>query len=534
MLKNLFLPEKFGNYYLFSKRILGFDVGKTHITATQVFVHGHSTFIEKIITEMLPQGTPADYPERVSKTITSILDKANKYDTIVSALSASVVLFKELSLPFTNKDKIKLVLEYEIESLLPFGLDQAVLDFIITDAGQEKTTVLVAVAQKNQLADHLALFEAAGVHPQIITVDLFSLYGLFKELPGYKDEKNNSVLAILGFSSTKMAYLVEGKLKLIRTIPKGVTTLVKNLSDGLHLSPHDAHEQLMRFGFAKADNSDYSAAASEALDDFLRPFQFTLQSFAKETKTSIQKIFLLGGGAQIKDCALAIAKPTQIPTELFNVDSIINHDHIRIKDGHHIDPSAIVSLSTALPTPINETFNLRAREFGIAEQTTLFLKQAIIAGSLILLALGTLLASNFIQVRKLNNSIAKSEKQIFTTVNQTLGISLKRVNDAVDEARRSVEDQERTWFSFTAQTRASFLNQLQTLSRYIDKKGIGLQLKKLSFTHDLIRMQGEVRDIPSLVIFEEELKQANLGTFISPQEPAFAITITLKKKPVEG
>ena len=38
-----------------------------------------------------------------------------------------------------------------------------------------------------------------------------------------------------------------------------------------------------------------------------------------------------------------------------------------------------------------------------------------------------------------------------------------------------------------------------------------------------------LKDIPSLVILENELKQANLGTFSPPQETKFNITIALKK-----
>lgn len=529
MLKNLFLPEKIGSYYLFPKRIIGFDIGKTQITGCQIFMRGRSATIEKIVTEALPQG-PTPYQERVSSTLKTMLASFSSYDEIVSGISASIVFFKELSLPFSNRDKIKQMLEYEVESLLPFSIDQAVIDFIVTHTEQEKTIIMVAAVQKTQLAEHLAFFEAAGAEPSRVTVDLFSLYDLYQETPAYADNTAATVLTSIGFSTTKIAYLINKELKLIRTIPKGITSLVKIISEQLKISAHDAHEQLMRFGFEESENRAYLDAAHKALEDFFVPFQFTLQSFAKETKITPQKIVLLGGGANIKQCAQALTKQTDLPAELYNTDSLVNNSHLHFKNGH-IPLEAIISLSAALPTPSNEQFNLRAKEFGLNTETRLFTAQSIIAATLTLLALGTLLGNNFWQIRKLNASIAQSEKQIFTTADQTVGIArTKRVDDAVDQVRRKVEEQERTWFSFTARTRSSFLNYLQTLSQHVDKEAIGLQLKKLLFTHDSIRMEGEVKDIPSLIILEEELKQTNLGSFTSPQEPKFAITITVKKK----
>jgi hypothetical protein len=329
-----------------------------------------------------------------------------------------------------------------------------------------------------------------------------------------------------------MAYLVDGTLTLIRTIPKGVTSFVKDMSERLEVSPHEAHEQLMRFGFEKKE-SGYSEVAHEALQDFLTPFEFTLNSFSKETKKEVKRVLLLGGGAEIINIDKAISKKIGTPVSLFNTDSLINHANVTIKDNHHIDSQAIVSLSAAFPTSINEVFNLKTKEF--AEDTTkFFVAQGATAIVLLVLTLGTLIASNFYQIRKLNNSIAKSEKQMLTAIQDGLGISgVRRVEYAVEEASRLVEEQEKTWFAFTGQTRSSFLKQLQILSRYIDKKAIGLQLKKLTLTHDAIKLQGEVKDIPSLVILEEELKQTNLGAFSSPQEPKFTITIAVKKKEME-
>ncbi len=101
MIKNIFLPEKIGGNYIFAKRIVGIDIGKTHISATQVYVKGTNITIEKSIDEKLDPEL-ATYEERVTKALKSIHKQLDRYDEVHSALSSSLVVFKELKLPFTS------------------------------------------------------------------------------------------------------------------------------------------------------------------------------------------------------------------------------------------------------------------------------------------------------------------------------------------------------------------------------------------------------------------------------------------------
>ena len=63
MIKNVFIPEKIGSYYLFPKRIIGFDVGKTNVHACQLYMYGNKITIEKCLEERIAPGENADYPE---------------------------------------------------------------------------------------------------------------------------------------------------------------------------------------------------------------------------------------------------------------------------------------------------------------------------------------------------------------------------------------------------------------------------------------------------------------------------------------
>jgi Tfp pilus assembly PilM family ATPase len=142
MIKNIFIPEKIGDRYLFSKRIIGFDIGKTHINATQLYLNGTHVTLEKFIEIPLELGTVTNYPERVGNAIKLVMLQVDRYDEIRTSLSSSLVVFKEIKLPFVGHDKIALVIDFEIEPLLPFAINDALVDFIITkELDEEKSSL---------------------------------------------------------------------------------------------------------------------------------------------------------------------------------------------------------------------------------------------------------------------------------------------------------------------------------------------------------------------------------------------------------
>ena len=176
MIRNVFIPEKIGTYYLFPKRIVGFDIGKTHVNATQLYLKGRTATIEKSIEVALEHGNSSSYNERVVAALTTIAQQLNAYDAIHTSLSSSLVVFKELKLPFIGRDKIAMVVDFEVEPLLPFALADALVDCIVTKENKEEKTseVLVAATQKVHVDEHLQFFHDAGMSVNVVTVYLFA------------------------------------------------------------------------------------------------------------------------------------------------------------------------------------------------------------------------------------------------------------------------------------------------------------------------------------------------------------------------
>lgn len=122
------------------------------------------------------------------------------------------------------------------------------------------------------------------------------------------------------------------------------------------------------------------------------------------------------------------------------------------------------------------------------------------------------------------------EREVINSLEERNLTDNKFIVKAVEEAQEKVEKEEELWFAFSRQTRFSFLKALQDLSSAIDKKALGLSLKKLVLTPNNIAIEGEVKGFPELKILEKELRESNLFIAVPPlQELKFNEKLFLKK-----
>lgn len=571
-IKDILLPEKIKSYYLFTKVVVGIEINKTKIIATKTRVAGTTSTIESIIEEKIAESTlspvgetdtTADttssaaesttdtatnkqevleqeklVPEKADPTsvaLTAILAKIGTYDEIHTTLPSSLAVFKELKLPFTSRDKISMVIGFEIEPLLPFPLRDAVVDFIITrDIPEEKSSeILVTAVQKHHIAQHLALFQAAGVNPNVIAIDMIALYGLYKHIDAYKNLQGGTALINITGHSTAIGFMINGQLKTVRTLPKGIIALTKQIAQELNKTSQEIIDHLLRFGLEQTDNAEYSATIQKVTGDWWESVNFTLHSFAAQllNRQPMTKIIFLGNGSLIKGFIPFISQKAGISCELFAVPETIQDPLCTIKNGNLITPFNAISASASLPLPITVDYNLAQKEF-VTQDDTLLLKQFIVLAVLTLSLFAALITHYYIQTSKLQEVAQKSEQQALSILKETfkdLEDTKTLDEETLDSARAELEEKQKRWFAFSHQARASFLQYLLELSSKIDRKSIGLQVDQVVIAEGILTLKAEVKDYEALKVFERELEQSKLFTLAEapPETPQFTMRLTL-------
>lgn len=533
MIKNIFLPESIKNYYLFPKRVIGFDIGRTEIHACVMQATGKIRTIEMLIKEPIENNMQLSGEERIAKAIQSILARVGSYDAIYVALPSSHIIFKELNLPFSSLQKIKLVLPFEVESMLPFSLDQAIIDAIVTHVYPDgNSDVLVAAVKRDYIEEQLRIFAAAGTSIDKITVDMFELYGLYQELPAYRHATKTVALIDIGIYSTRIAVIIDKQLRYIRVIPRGIITISKKIQHDFSSQNAnvDALEHYIRFGVEKNDNQQFTQYAKAATHDLISEINFTVSNYTSKLKNveQLSHITLTGEGSEIPGLAQLFEQTLNIGVDIFEGKKIVHNN--AIKTGlSHIPQSYSISVATAISPTLTDQFNLQKIELNQKDEQV-FNRQIIAISVLLLVILTSFITFSFIRSHSLKKAYVNSQKEIIEKLKKSFNIpdkSTKNLKSTLNAAEAKLADLKRKWSPLSHKNRFSFLKFLYELSRNINRADLGLDLSSITLDQDEIVLRGKVKNLEALTQLENSLKSEYFTLEESPQTPDF------KQKPIK-
>lgn len=146
------------------RKIVSLDITKTDLKAT-VLEAGFRDFKVEAFHRQELSGDPGAVAQSISRFVA---EHAADADTILSALPGELVSWRTLRLPFRDGRKVAQTVPFELESNVPFGLDDVVVDYQIIGRDSASTTVLAALAPKAEVERHLEMLQAAGVDPKIL------------------------------------------------------------------------------------------------------------------------------------------------------------------------------------------------------------------------------------------------------------------------------------------------------------------------------------------------------------------------------
>ncbi len=124
-------------------------------------------------------------------------------DVVAVALPGALVASFPMSLPFVDSRRIEQVLPAEVESAIPFDLDEVVWDYAVLSQEGGKSELIVGVVRKTALRELLAMLTAAGIDPKVVTFAPLALAALGEKkllasLPdsGDRTEPNIDIAAV--------------------------------------------------------------------------------------------------------------------------------------------------------------------------------------------------------------------------------------------------------------------------------------------------------------------------------------------------
>lgn len=509
MIKNIIIPQNIGSYYIFPKHILAIDIGRYDINAAIIAAKGYDRTIIQLVNEKIENNNNLSLEERTIKALKILKTKLKYYDSINANIASSNVIFKELSLPIIGIKKIKMIIPFEVESLLPFTLDQAIIDCIITkeDKKEKNSDVLVAAVKRDYIENFIKLFIEADLKVDKITVDIFELYALYKSIPKYQNINSVSTLVEVELNSAKVAIMLNNQLKYIRVIPKGLITIIKQIATNNHKDPNELLQNILHFGLKNLENESLKQSSKEAFNELFQEIKFTILSYINKLKTheNLSLVLLTGSIADIPYISEFTQDIFGTQCQVLEAKKIVHNGKIHSKL-HSIPNNFLVSIATALPSPITEDFNLYA-EHKIREETNLLTYQILALSILTSLLLVSLSVYSFWRVRNIKRIVNDAETQAISELNRTF--KLKRpltISDANKQALKELKKQETAWKQLSLTNRYSFLKYLSELSKCINSKQIQLNLTSIAMKEDTIKLYGSVPGYPQLTELQNQLQ----------------------------
>ncbi len=98
-------------------------------------------------------------------------------DDLYVSLPLDLLTLREQSFPFSDKEKIRDTIAYELEGMLLENIKEYSIDHVITESFENNSNVMAVCLEKSKLQEIIEIFFSAGLDPKVITsIDLW-LYG---------------------------------------------------------------------------------------------------------------------------------------------------------------------------------------------------------------------------------------------------------------------------------------------------------------------------------------------------------------------
>lgn len=258
------------------------DIGTNAIRVVQLKKSGTSWILEHYgyapIDSKITGSDSEDARRKVGEVImTAVGQSGIKSKNVVIGLPSSKTFTTIIDVPMASEAELKATMKYQIDQYIPMSVDDAKVDWALLGnslRAQNQQEVLLSSVSRQYSEDRLELVEALGFNVIATEPDPIAMV---RALSGAATE--GAVLQLdMGETSTDVAIVYNDSPRLVRTMPTGVSSLVKATVANLNVQDDQARQFILKFGLA----------ADRLEGQVLRALDSTLDNFSAEVVKSIK------------------------------------------------------------------------------------------------------------------------------------------------------------------------------------------------------------------------------------------------------
>ena len=346
-----------------------------------------------------------------------------KADTSICSIPAEQISYRNLQMPFRDRKRIRQALVFEVETMVPFPIEDLIVDFTVVDQ-LDKNEILAASIRRSHLSDYLDNLQGNGVDPSLLDIRgvPLALWLLKRD-----DIPDRGLLLEIGRTRNTMVLFLNRRISLIRTFP---------FSDGT---------------FAQAISKEHAEGIEGTLTDekieslfssFCRDVRHTIHTFGGWRKGVVEpeRAFITGEGSLCPGAELILEKALQMPIERINVardaNVAMDEDIARAWDPATMDNALALALRDSKQ---GMGFNFRRGEFEVKKRylgLRKLMRNVAIFSAIILSLLLADLGTEYYFLKKRYMILDNQISEIFR---QTLP-EVTRIVDPVQQMRAKISE----------------------------------------------------------------------------------------------
>jgi len=305
--------------------MLGIDIGSNSIKITELERSGGNFQVKNIGLVKTPEGSIVHYnivkPDEVANAIRKTLESLNiTQRKAVVGLPGPVCFTKRIKLSGISPKEIARVISSEAGNHVPYNLDSVCLDFQLIGIDEKQNLDVLLVAVKKEIIDsYVSTLKKAQVEPVICDVDYFALGNIFEA--SYPEERL-STIALLDIGETHCAISILKNGAPLLNVDVGVGSQVykDDLCSNLKISPEGAEEVVLGKKTGNEQQKNISDSIEASTKKIARELSRKLSFFASTalTETSIEGIYLCGGGVLVDGLVNALKEETGLACKCFD------------------------------------------------------------------------------------------------------------------------------------------------------------------------------------------------------------------------
>lgn len=461
-----------------SRKILGLDITENAVAAVLVRGGIKGNRIEDHRHVPLSADPGGEALSQALAAVAAELDLEGA--TCIASLPASLASYRNIAAPFKETKKLRQIMPYELESVLPYPPDEVIIDFTVLDipGGAEQHPVFTAAVQKRSVEFYLELLKLHGMEPEVLTI---GGYALGQAIAGYANDGAHRLLVSMEPHQATLFILMNGIVCLVRA-----SRIQLNSDEGIARFCTSMHQTLD--GFRKH-------AGLEDID--------------------IQEVVLTGSALEDSTVEESVGDHMGIPVRTMDLIALSGQVSIETESSMWKVATMDAALALALSAIVGfELLNFRRGGY-TAQKVWVQYQSDIVKTGLLFLLMALLFLASFVadyySMKKRSMHLEAEVRKVFTTTFP----DIKRIIDPVQQMRVKLDElKKNATFAADSAQPVKAIDILNDISRYIPEQ-IDVTLTNVIIGGDSVLISGDTGGFDAVDDVKNSLEEAALFKDVS-------------------